>query len=74
MSKNRLDGWAQRADGEWSKPSCQLVPNSVPQSSVLGPILFSIFIDDLDMGIEGSLSEFTDGTKLCGCVGLLEAL
>lgn len=57
---NCLTGEAQRVIVNGVASDSQLVTSEIP---ILGPVLFNIFIDDLNAELGGILGKFVDYTK-----------
>ena len=63
--RNWLAGRRQRVCINQSYSNWAPVTSGVPQGSVLSPLLFLIYINDLDSNIVSKMSKFADETKLC---------
>ena len=66
--ENWLSGRKQRVILNGTKSDWKQVLSGVPQGSVLGPILFITFVNDIDKGLVSRIWKFADDIKLANTV------
>uniref|UniRef100_A0A803J1V1 Reverse transcriptase domain-containing protein n=1 Tax=Xenopus tropicalis TaxID=8364 RepID=A0A803J1V1_XENTR len=73
---NWIENWLKdrvhRVVGNGTFSNWTSVVSGVPQGSVLGPLLFNLFINDLEVGIDSIVSIFADDTKLCKTISSMQ--
>ena len=65
---NWLQNHTQRVMINGSFSNWKEVTSGVPQASVLSPVLFNNFINNLDQGVQEMLIKFADDAKLGGII------
>ena len=64
--ENWLTKREQRVVLNGSQSKWATISSGVPQGSVLGPLLFLIYVNDMEKNIDTQISKFADDTKLFG--------
>ena len=69
-----LIGRKQRVILNGRESNCNDVLSEIPQGSVLGPVLFVIYINDIESYVSSKILKFTDDTKIVGVVNRPEGV
>ena len=67
MSNRVQQVWVNGAHSDWAQ-----VTSGIPQGSVLGPILFVLYINDLPCNILSEVYMFADDTKVFRIIKSIE--